>query len=97
MTALVLHIDRLVLRGIDRADAQVVGEALRTALAAQLQGRLPAPTDVAAMADAMADALAQGRPAAPVRLQLPTGTGAAAQGRALGTAVAGHLAPGGRP
>lgn len=93
MTALVLHIDRLVLRGIDRADAQVVGEALRTALAAQLQGRLPAAADVAAMADA----LAQGRPAAPVRLQLPTGTGAAAQGRALGTAVAGHLAPGGRP
>lgn len=38
MTRIVLHIDRLVLRGIDQADADAVTQALRDELRRQLEG-----------------------------------------------------------
>lgn len=38
MTRIVLHIDRLVLRGIDQADADVVTQALREELGRRLEG-----------------------------------------------------------
>lgn len=37
MTRIVLHIDRLVLRGIDQADADALAQALRDELSRQLE------------------------------------------------------------
>ncbi|MDN3556275.1 hypothetical protein [Halomonas maura] len=81
MTRLVLHIDRLVLRGIDPDDA----EAISAGLQAELQRRLAAPAAV--------DALVEGGDRARLRIQPHVvGQAPASGGRALGSAIADGLA-----
>ena len=78
MPRIVLHIDRLLLHGVDRADAAAVSEALQAALRAQL-----AAQGIAALAThAAATRLHAGR------VPVPQGGGAAALGQAVGTRIA---------
>ena len=78
MTRIVLHIDRLVLRGVDPADAGAVAAALRAELGQRLQ------------ADAAAALAGQGDRAVlrAGRVQLAPGD----HGQALGRAVAARIA-----
>lgn len=77
MTRLVLHIDRLVLRGIEPHDAKAISAGLQ----AELQRRLATPGAV--------DALVEGGDRARLRLQTHTAGQAPASGaRALGRAIA---------
>lgn len=77
---LVLHIDRLVLHGVDRGAAGPLSDALRTALHGTLQQALADPAALATLAAG----LRQGHP------HLHAGP-AAANGSALGQALAGAL------
>ena len=78
MTRVVLHIDRLVLRGVDAGDARAVASALRAELGQLLR------------ADGGAALVAQGNRAVlrAGRVTLAQGT----TGQALGQAVAAHIA-----
>jgi len=76
---IVLHIDRLVLRGVDRADAP----AVRAALQAELRTLLGAGGGIPPLAAHGAAAVLR---AAPVRL--PPGADAAALGRAVAGGIA---------
>lgn len=76
---IVLHIDRLVLRGVDRADAPAVQAALR----AELQALLGDGSGPPALAAHGTMAVLR---AAPVRL--PPGADAAALGRAAAGGIA---------
>lgn len=81
MTRLVLHIDRLVLRGIDPHDAQSIAAALQ----AELQRRLATPGG--------ADTLVEGGDRARLRLETHAVAQAPARrGRALGRAIADGIA-----
>ena len=78
MPRIVLHIDRLVLRGVDRADAAAVSDALQAALRVQL-----AAQGIAALAaHAAVPRLRAGR------VPVPQGGGGAALGQAVGTRIA---------
>ena len=79
---IVLHIDRLVLRGFNRADAGAVSEALQ----AELRQQLATHGSGALAAHAARSHLHVGR------VQLVQG----ADSTALGQAVAAHIAAGGR-
>lgn len=85
MTRIVLHIDRLVLRGVDRGDA----EAVATALRGELQAWLAQPGAVQALATRGEQ---PGWPAGSATL--PTGASAstASLGRAVAQAIAGSTA-----
>ena len=85
MTRIVLHIDRLVLRGVERGDAGALAAALRGALQEQL-------ADPAAAAGLVAGPAAALLRAAPVTLA--PGGDAAVHGRAIGQAIAHQLNPG---
>ena len=80
MTRIVLHIDRLVLRGIDRSDAAAVTACIQ----AEVQ-RLLSTSDTA---QAIARAGSRHRVSGKVRVAAASGT------RALGTAVAGRIVQG---
>ncbi|TLF52866.1 hypothetical protein FEI13_03960 [Halomonas urmiana] len=84
MTRIVLHVDRLVLRGVAPGDAAALGEALR----AELGRRLAQPGAL----DALRAANGQHRLDAG-RLRLAPERGTAA----LGKAVARRIIPGGEP
>ena len=81
MTRVVLHIDRLVLRGVDLGDAQAVSAALQ----AELHALLSADGGAALREQAGTHRLK----AAPVS----AGTGAAALGHAVADRIAGASAP----
>lgn len=88
MNRVVIHIDRLVLHGVDPADAQAVSEGVR----AELQ-RLLADPDAAEALSAGGD-----RPrisAAPVRLA--TGSAGASTGRRVAASVANSIMSRGKP
>lgn len=83
MRRIVLHIDRLVLRGVDRGDAAAVSAALQ----AELQSLLgPGGAGTLATQRSM-DALQAGR------VHLPQGADAPALGRAVAARVAGVPGP----
>ena len=83
MTRIVLHIDRLVLRGVDPADAQAVRSALQAELGTLLAAAGPhTPWHTGAV---------RLRPPA---VPLPAGADARALGRAVAGAVAGTAGPG---
>lgn len=50
MNRIVLHIDRLMLSGVDRAEAGAVAAAMQVALRAELQAQLAAPGGPAKLA-----------------------------------------------
>jgi len=82
VTRLVLHIDRLVLRGIERADAAVVSAGVRT----ELQRLLAAPDTARALA------------AGGSKYRVEAGEVRVARGGgALGRAIAGGIARGIEP
>lgn len=81
MKRVVVHIDRLVLRGIDSADAH----AVRAGVQAELQRLLANPH--------VARALVDGGPRGRVQAAMPVGADAGG-GRSLGRAVAGAVARG---
>jgi hypothetical protein len=88
MTRVVLHIDRLVLRGIDRGDAASLSAALRTAVGEALQHRLTDPDALAPLSNHLpADALRAGLVTASREFR----------GAALGRAVAHSLFQGDPP
>jgi hypothetical protein len=77
MPRIVLHIDRLVLRGVERADAAAVSEALQAELRTQLAGgRSPLATQ------GSTHALQAGK------VRVPQDGGAAALGHAVATRIA---------
>lgn len=78
MTRLVLHIDRLVLRGLGRVDAAAAAGALQ----AELQRLLAADAGAALRAQAGAPVLRAGL------VRLPAGTDAGALGQALAARIA---------
>lgn len=78
MRRIVLHIDRLVLRGIDHADAG----AVRAALEAELRRRLAAPGTREALARPPAARVDAGR------VRLPPGAKPASLGRASARLIA---------
>lgn len=81
MPRIVLHIDRLVLRGVERADAAAVSDALQAELRTLLAvGGSPLVTQ------GNAHALRAGK------IRLPDGAGAAALGRAVAMRIAGDPA-----
>jgi len=80
MTRIVLHIDRLVLRGIDRSDA--------AAVTARIQAELQRLLSASDTAQDIAGAGNRPRVAGKVRLAAGSAT------RALGTAVAGRIVQG---
>lgn len=84
MTRIVLHIDRLVLRGIDPADAAAVSDGLR----AELQNRLENPEARAAL---FASGGRYRLNAGSVRI--PHGQAAAATGQALAGRIVPRTAP----
>lgn len=84
MRRIVLHIDRLVLRGIDRADAAGVAKGLQ----AELQALLAGEGAVAALASQHALHAVRASTA-----HVPRDADAAAVGRA----VAGRIVPGSKP
>ncbi|MFT3718297.1 hypothetical protein [Pseudorhodoferax sp.] len=77
MTRIVLHVDRLVLRGVDAADAPAVTQALQ----AELQRLLAADGAAALAAHGGTAVLRAGRVA------LPAGAGAATLGRAAAVPI----------
>ena len=85
MNRVVLHIDRLVLRGIDPADASTLAAALHDALAQQLA--MPGAAAVLPSLPAAARLRAG-------RVALAADGGASTHGQALGQAVARLLTPG---
>lgn len=86
MTRVVLHIDRLVLRGVDPADAGAVAAALRAELGRRLQR------------DAAAALAGQGDRAVlrAGRVHLAPGDHGQALGRAVAARIAGPAPSGGR-
>ena len=80
MTRIVLHIDKLVLRGIDRADAKAVSVALKAELRARLGGEL----GMVGLAASNGLAIVQAGSA-----RVPHGANAALLGRAVGARIAG--------
>lgn len=85
MKTIVLHIDRLVLRGVDRHDAAAVSGALQ----AELQRLLGADGTGTLATQASVHALQAGR------VQLPQGADAPTLGHAVAARIAG--APGAAP
>lgn len=85
MTRLVLHIDRLVLRGVARADAPAVAAALQGRLAELMRADPQLAAQLAAAGDR-----SRLRPA---RVSLVPGSGAAALGRRVAATVAWRLRP----
>ncbi|SFL96500.1 hypothetical protein [Variovorax sp. OV329] len=83
MPRLVLHIDRLVLHGVERADAAGVADALQEQL-----GALLAAGGSPLAAQGNTHALQAGR------IRLPHDAGAAALGHAVATRIAGDPAAG---
>lgn len=83
MTRVVLHIDRLVLRGVARGDAAAVSAALEARLHALV------------VADRGAALLERSGPRGTHRMPttVPAGTGAAALGHAVADRIAGGSAP----
>jgi len=82
MTRIVLHIDRLVLRGVDPADAGAVAAALRAELGQRLQ------RDAAALAGQGDRAVLRAG-----RITLAPGDYGQALGRAVAAGIAGAAAP----
>ena len=82
MTRVVLHIDRLVLRGVERGDAGALAAALRSAL----QERLGGPA-AAALAAHPSTALLRAQP-----VRLAPGGGAGNHGQVIGQSVAQSIA-----
>lgn len=78
MPRIVLHIDRLVLRGVDRGDAVAVSDALQ----AQLRVQLAAHGIAALAAFAAAPRLQAGQ------VRVPHGGGGSALGQAVGECIA---------
>lgn len=89
MTRVVLHIDRLVLRGVDPADARLVASALR----AELGQLLRTDAGAALMANGNMAVLRAGR------ITMAPGADGQALGRAVAARIAGPAAPAtsGRP
>jgi hypothetical protein len=83
MTRVVLHINRLVLRGVERGDA----EAVSTALQAQLQAQLSAD------AGAAWRGLAGTHRLRAAQVTLPPDADAAALGSAVAVSIAGITTP----
>jgi hypothetical protein len=81
MSRIVLHIDRLVLRGVERADAAAVADALQAELHTLLAGG-GSPLATQGNAHAL-----QAR-----KVRLPHGADAAALGRAVAARIAGDPA-----
>src|SRR4051812_21645810 len=79
MTNIVLHIDRLVLRGVPRGDAAAIAASLQ----AELRAALPAMLDASG---ALAQLKAQARPDLALRAQACVGAGGGLAG--IGRAVA---------
>lgn len=77
MTRIVLHIDRLVLHGVDHADAAAVTQALRVELGMQL-----------AKHDCVARLSAASLPCArPIRVEVPRGGDGSELGRAIAAGI----------